>query len=352
MILQVQKAKTAATCRVIDLSDIQDGPTLLATVSRLADADHPESHPESHGVPSWTMPQESLFRRGTFVPSPRSSRVPSGPVQPLGALFDVRQGIAENPPFVTRTIRDALGDGFAVGEGVFVLNAAEVARLELSPRERALLRPYYAARAIGRYAIAPHSTLSLLYLTRQTAPDLSTLPQIARHLERFRPVLEQRREVGRGRIAWWHLHWPREERLFLEPRILAVQMGRFPRFVCVERPAFVGFAVNVVRATAALPSRSLFAATAVLNSNRATEWFSLHAKRRGAALDISGTVLKAFPFPELDAATLEQLADLCERRQQWRSTLPVATASGLETMPHEANLLEDAIERLLTRVME
>ncbi|MGD9857838.1 MAG: hypothetical protein AB7U20_23085, partial [Planctomycetaceae bacterium] len=295
---------------------------------------------------TWTVPQAALYRQGCFTPIPVSRRFATRRVRLLGDLCDVRQGIAENPPFVTRTIRDALGGEFEVGAGVFVLTADEVQQLELAPRERVLLRPHYSAKSIGRYHLPPMPTHWMLYLTRVTAPALSTLPRIAGHLERFRPVLERRREVQRGCINWWHLHWPREERLFLEPRILAVQMGRHPRFVYVERPAFVGFAVNLVRAKEQAPLR-LPAATAVLNSAGAAEWFSQHAKRRGAALDISGTVLRAFPFPEFDGETAEQLADLCRRRQQCGPPLIDGTAPGLETATHEAEALECAIERLL-----
>ncbi|MBX3438942.1 MAG: hypothetical protein KF861_15735, partial [Planctomycetaceae bacterium] len=61
---------------------------------------------------------------------------------------------------------------------------------------------------------------------------------------------------------------------------------------------------------------SLPAATAVLNSDWAAEWFSRHAKRRGAALDISGAILREFPMPQFSEQVAERLMDLCRLRQQ------------------------------------
>ncbi len=317
MILQVQKRPVEEQhlhsddpCRVTDLSDIPDAETLLSAVSAISPA-----AVEPDGKRVRRVPQESLYVRGRFFPNGGPRRSAAHGQTLLGEQFEVRQGIAENPPFVTRAIREELGGGLEVGDGLFVLTSEEAASLGLSQTERTLLRPYYVARAVARFGIPPQPAHWLLYLTPRTAPDLSVLPRVFQHLSRIRPVLERRREVQRGTIAWWHLHWPREERLFLEPRILAGQMGRRPRFVYVERPAFVGFSINVIRAPQTT-SLSLPAATAVLNSEWAADWFTRHAKHRGVALDISGTLLREFPFPSFDAQVERRLSSLCLLRQQ------------------------------------
>ena len=108
----------------------------------------------------------------------------------------------------------------------------------------------------------------MLYLTRHTAPHLSDFPNIAAHLERFRPILELRRETRDGKCAWWHLHWPREEKIFVRPRVLSVQMGERPQFVFAEPPTFVGFSINVILPGKA-PGFSLEVLTGILNSDLA-----------------------------------------------------------------------------------
>lgn len=238
----------------------------------------------------------------------------------LGDIFEVRQGIAENPPRVTAQ-QARLNPELRAGEGVFVLTAEELARLELSPEEQRLVRPYFTAAEFTKYGNVPAPRQWLLYLTRQTAPDLAPLPRIEKHLSRFRSLLEQRRETRSGTIAWWHLHWPREARLFEQPRILAVQMVREPTFTCVKAPTYVGFSLNVIVDRPSGSTRdpsvpTLEAVAALLNSKAAAQWFDTHAKRRGVNLDITGGTLKKFPLPEMDHAACQELTRLGRLRTQ------------------------------------
>jgi adenine-specific DNA-methyltransferase len=299
MIFRLRKGLDArAACRVTDLSHAPRDEIEAALASpdfrRGADASAPRNTRD--------VSHEDLWQSGRLCLEGglrRTKKESDGPA--LGELFEVRQGIAENPPFVTKAIAAELGDPSLAGRGVFVLTDDEVAALRLSDVERTVLRPYFALSAVGRFDVAGRPSHWILYLTRKTAATLDRFPNIAAHLERFRTVLARRREVGTGSIAWWHLHWPREERLFTAPRVLCHQMGHVPRFAFAEQPTFVGFSMHVIvgRVTSAADavSLSLPALTAILNSSRAQRWFDEHAKRRGANLDISGTILKQFPLP-------------------------------------------------------
>lgn len=304
-----------ADCRIVDLTNT---PT-----ARLADA------LTVRGISMWSrsVPQSDLWRGGLLRVEPiraDDGLLDGGPL--LGDVFDVRQGIAENPPFVTKGLAAELGDMSLAGRGVFVLTDMEIAAMQLSADERSLLRPYFALASIGRFSLAPQPSHWLLYLTKQTAPAIAALPGLAAHLTPFREMLERRREVKSGSIAWWHLHWPREERLFTSPRVLCVQMGHVPRFVFAERPTFVGFSLNVIAerssSRGALPvhrsTPSLPALSAILNSRLAQRWLELHAKHRGANLDISGTVLKQFPLPQAHRPELD--AKLGQLARAWPPT--------------------------------
>ncbi len=245
-----------------------------------------------------TTSHAALFSQGRLLLHP-AERPGVAQSRMLGDFFDVRQGIAENPPRISRRLSQRFGVRFVLGEGVFVLNADEIDRLNLTDAERGLLRPYYSPVEILRYRLTGPSQSWLLYLTKQTAPTIEAFPNVAAHLARFREILCERREVQVGRIAWWHLHWPRQERLFLEPRLLGIQMGRSPRFAYVERPAFTGFSTHVIAAREA-GAPSLPALAVILNSRFAAQWFDANAKRRGVHIDISGDVLRRFPLPPRD----------------------------------------------------
>ena len=78
--------------------------------------------------------------------------------------------MAENPPRINRRLHRESPDLYAPGEGVFVLQADEIERLNLSLAEHRLLRPYYELSAARRYQLADEPTHSVLYLTGRTAP--------------------------------------------------------------------------------------------------------------------------------------------------------------------------------------
>jgi hypothetical protein len=116
-------------------------------------------------------------------------------------------------------------------------------------------------------------------------------------------------------------------------------MGYAPRFAFCERPAFVGFAMHVVRWKPSdrelHPEERLAALTGILNSKFSEEWFRRFAKHRGASLDISGTLLKRFPLPAVDPEAESALARLVRRRQQ------------MESDPEAISRLEAEIETLV-----
>ena len=230
--------------------------------------------------------------------------------------------MAENPPTINRRLHREFGGRFAVGTGVFVLVPDEVDRLNLSSAERALLRPYYDTKAVGRYRIADEPTHQVLYLSRSTAPKLEGLPGIAAHLEPFRPILERRREVRIGRIAWWHLHWPRDEQIFIRPRLLRVQMGKRPQVVFVgaahirrvlDQPDFAAGKCRVtLDVLAGILNSDLAGPGLIVTPNTGVIWKSTPISCasfpcRGGTAKLSGLLARWF-------ATDRQFRTTCRRR--------------------------------------
>lgn len=366
LIIRLRKGITSESCRISRWSDPIPSDVLAPELWCELAGNHELPH-QSTGATSaftWqTVERNELFadgklnleapRAGHAVVRQRPTAQPDDQGQRLGDLFEVRQGIAENPPRVTRRQADA-DTALRNGEGVFVLNADEIAKLELSPLERSLLRPYYTAAEITRYGSVAPPDQWLLYLTRETAPDLRDMPRIEQHLARFRGLLEQRRETRLGKVAWWHLHWPREPRLFESPRILAVQMVKEPRFAYVESPTYVGFSTNVIversanDPASATHRLSLRALVAILNSKFAANWLTDHAKRRGVKLDITGDALKRFPLPQISVPTAEELDRLVLQRCNIQRDL---TSSSTPDVRSQIELIEAAIEECVDRLM-
>ncbi|MHB8898112.1 MAG: Eco57I restriction-modification methylase domain-containing protein [Thermoguttaceae bacterium] len=273
-------------------------------------------------VHSFTKTAGQLFRHGQLDLEPpaeqlleRLSLLPT-----LGRLGKVRQGIAENPAGVTRAANAQHGSPWRVGQGVFALTPDELERLGLPPEERGLIRPYHDLCDLGRYHWEASPSRRLIYSTRETWPRLQDFPVLAAHLARFRPILEARRETRQGARAWWHLHWPREPRIWEVPKLVALQMAPRPSFAVAHAPTWSSFSTNVfVPGPQVREDLRYFAA--ILNSRLLWKWFQHHAKRRGVGLEINGHVLARAPIRPadfacpLDVARHDRLVELADQMQ-------------------------------------
>ena len=225
----------------------------------------------------------------------------------LGSLGRIRQGIAENPAAVTAAVNRRHGGRWTVGEGVFALTPQELQRLRLPESEAELLRPYHDLADLGRYYLAEEPSLRLIYSTARTCPDIQRYPVLGRHLERFRPIMERRRETLSGDRAWWQLHWPREETLWQASKLIAVQMAARPAIVPAVVPVYVPFSVNVFVPHPEI-DEDLHYLAALLNSRLLWQWYRHHAKRRGLGLEINGHVLARTPVRRIDVSNREDRA--------------------------------------------
>jgi hypothetical protein len=255
----------------------------------------------SEPVVTFTKSASQLFVDGKIDLSQPAEGLPEAVenLPPLRSLGDVRQGIAENPASINGKTNAKYGNRYMVGEGVFALKPSEVKRLRLTAKESALLHDYHDLCDLDRYSIASKPSLVLIYATRSSCPDIDKFPRLRAHLERFKPIMSARRETKKGANSWWHLHWPREERIWQSAKILSVQMGKRPAFVPAMSPVYVSFSVNVF-VPFDTTKEHLFYLTGLLNSRLLWKWYEHHAKRRGAGLEINGHVLARTPIRRID----------------------------------------------------
>jgi len=223
---------------------------------------------------------------------------------PLSELGIIRQGIAENPSSINRKTNEKFGNQWDVGEGVFVLSPQEVENLGISDEEKVLIRPYHHLCDLERYYIAEVPSYFIIYSSRYTCPNINKFPIIGRHLERFRAIMEGRRETMNNSNSWWHLHWPRDERLWNSAKIISIQMAARPSFVPVDLPAYVPFSTNVFVPNETT-SESIMYLAGILNSRLLWIWFNHHSKRRGVGLEINGHVFSQVPIKRIDFKNTE-----------------------------------------------
>lgn len=219
----------------------------------------------------------------------------------LDGRKEITQGIVPNPDVVSSRALESLEPevarrfGIRRGDGVFVVPRDYFHGLP--ERERRFLKPLYEPVLAGRYSLKEPEKV-LLYLTPDNGSDQAVT--LIRHLERFRPLMERRRETRMDRMKYYHVHWPRREEFFLSgPKILAARKCARPTFTYTEREAYVMMSFNVIR-TERVSMKYL---AALLNSRLMQFWFRLRGKMQGDAFQMdTAPILRApvrVPHPDM-----------------------------------------------------
>jgi hypothetical protein len=330
---------------------VRKGPgTRPATIKVIPPDARADAEPYVRGgvpVATFIKSPEQLFRDGRIDLEPPCEGILArlSGLATLGHLGHIRQGIAENPAAVTAAVNRRHGGRWTAGEGVFALTPQELQSLQLPESEAGLVRPYHDLRDLGRYYLAEESSLRLIYSTPRTCPDITHCPVLHRHLERFRPIMEQRRETLAGTRAWWQLHWPREEPLWLASKLIAVQMAARPAIVPAHGPVYVPFSANVFLPYADV-NEHLHYLAALLNSRLLWRWYRHHAKRRGLGLEINGHVLARSPIRRIDRSSQEDQA----RHDRLVGLVELMLAGTRQLRDHPLPLQEVALRGQLAQI--
>lgn len=236
----------------------------------------------------------------------------------LNPLTEMAQGIVPNPDVLSPRSLGLLDqevvrrDGLCSGDGVFVVPSGYFE--DLPSEERFFLKPLYEPFQASRYALkCPQK--ELLYLTPSNGSEAAVT--LTGHLKRFAPLMEARRENRLGRLKYYHLHWPRNERFFLAgPKILVSRKCARPAFTYTEREAYVMMGFNVIR-TERMSMKYL---SALFNSRLMHFWFRFRGKMQGDFFQLDTAPVLRAPIRVPSASCLqeiEKLVDLlCIRYQE------------------------------------
>jgi hypothetical protein len=228
---------------------------------------------------------------------------------------EIAQGIVPNPDRVNARNLAAIGidearkRGIEIGDGVFVLNEAECEAIDAA--EHVYLKPLCEPVHLAPYFRRP-GTLRIIYAKRGCF-DAANAPSIVAHLRRFREIMELRRENALGRIAFHHLHWPREESFFKAgEKILAPRKSLSPVFCHTEDAAYVMLSINVIM-TRRIDMRYL---SAVLNSSTVRYWLEHRGSRQGLHHQLDAAPLARIPIAEGTARQREVVSRLVRLVQE------------------------------------
>lgn len=233
----------------------------------------------------------------------------------LNKKTEVAQGIVPNPDVVSKNalykIPQSKIDEFSIkkGQDVFVVKKEFIDNL--TKEENFFLKPLYEPNQLSKFFIPNNISKYMIYITNKNfSKKIETLPNIKNHLEKFKEIMEDRRENLLGRINYYNLHWGRDENFFKEgEKILCVRKCSEPTFVYTTEPAYVMMSMNIIKTTR-LNQKYL---TGLLNSKLIAFWLKNKGKMQGNNYQIDKEPLLEIPIKKISPTEQQPFISLVER---------------------------------------
>lgn len=225
----------------------------------------------------------------------------------LGAICAINQGIVSGADKVTQQHLqkyDWEKQGIKKDDGIYIVSD-EVENLGL---ESPYLKPWFKNSDIDKYTAKAKTSQYVLYLTGEENPQV--IPNILKHLERFKANLQERREVHKGSRPWWSLWRSRKQKTFETAKIVAPQRSKNNTFGYNEISWYASADVYFI--TLIDSEFSLKYILALLNSKLYYFWLYHKGKRKGENLELYQTPLSEIPIKPISLKEQEPFIALVD----------------------------------------
>lgn len=269
--------------RVADGEDGTAGPSVAVAAQRRV---------EAFGAGTWSP----------FVDADTASwgRVRRERGTPLGELVEDRQGFVSGADRVTaRRLGqlDEAPDALRAGDPAFVWRREELT--DAMRRLRGLVvRPLLRGSELVANAVRvePPEEMVVLYIDDELAEDQEW---VVEHLRPLKPALERRREVRRGSMPWYRLHWPRDRAEQTFPKLVVPRRAPEPQFMLDLSASAVSSDCTYLVAPegTARPVRYLLMIMHLLNHPSTDRYLRNFGKQKGDLLEFYSEPLRKLPLP-------------------------------------------------------
>ena len=256
----------------------------------------------------------------------------------LGAVCNVNQGLRTGADKVTNKHFKACNldvKKYSRGEGIFILRQPEVAQLPLTGYERKRILPLFKNSDVHKYVCEAETQYSFIDLSwpADRDLDLNLVPNLIRHLSKYRAILENRQENANGldkaiaRGIWWPMS-VRRRLDFSQEKVVAPQRCRRNLFGYNDIPWYASADVYFITRKDA--GFSLKYILALLNSKLYFLWLYHKGKRKGEMLELYQTPLTEIPVKRVSAKEQTPFVDLVDRILTAKQRHPEADTTALE----------------------
>jgi adenine-specific DNA-methyltransferase len=133
-------------------------------------------------------------------------------------------------------------ENIKVGDGVFILDKGYFNKLSVN--ESKYIKPIYEPYLIDKYFINDYDK-EIIYITKKNFKN--DAPKLISHLEKFKEIMDDRRENQQGKLSFNHLHLLRDEYFLRKEKKYYVRKCAVPTFAYTQEEAYVMMSFNVIR---------------------------------------------------------------------------------------------------------
>lgn len=262
---------------------------------------------------------------------------------PLGENFNVNQGVVPGAMVFTNAHAKKFPEiNASIGEPIFIFPKGMLKELSDSESDE-YIKPFFKNSDIHRYVTSNDSNKELIY-----ADGIQKVPNtIIKYLERFKPLLIERREFRDGRRTWYNLHWPREQQLFDGEKIVLPYRTKNNTFAYSNKAFYASTDVYFI--TERSEKIGLLPLLAILNSKLMFLWLFNKGKRKGEILELFPTPINEIPIvmPEdnVSQCLTTLTTQIIERKRENLLSDTSALEAEIDRMVYELyGLTEDEIK--------
>jgi adenine-specific DNA-methyltransferase len=237
---------------------------------------------------------------------------------------EITQGIVIPQDYVIEKHIKKLGQGFNVGDGIFVISDKEKTNIPFTEKELELIKPYYTSKELKKYCGNRKNSEWIIYTdSRFKDPNaIKHYPNIKKHLYKFQKIITSDNKP-------YGLHRARDERFFKGEKIITLRKCVEPTFTYTDFDCYVSAAFYVIKTN----RFNLKYLTGLLNSKLIAFWLRHKGKMQGNNYQIDKEPLLNIPIPPItkeNQPISEQIIQKVDQILSNKKQNPFTNTSNLE----------------------
>lgn len=217
----------------------------------------------------------------------------------LGSICNVNQGMRTGIDKTSTQHKKKYGYLGDVGNGVFILNREEIVKKQIDLDNDGILKKFYKNSDIGSYYSASETDRYVIYVSKnmKEVDFQKKYPDIYGHLKDYKDLIVRIRDNNSEDVTkWFTPDRPRDEKIFISPKIVVPQRSKSNTFGYNEAKWYSS--ADVYYITTKNPEYDLKYILGLLNSKLFYLWLYNRGKRKGQQLELYDDPLGKIPIRE------------------------------------------------------